>query len=89
MEYLAEDIFQKERKNRTHHIHIFQVGNKHIKAHLEFKDYLIQHPIEAKSYGDLKVQLAKQFSDNTKDYQFGKESFVNELMRRAKKWSVK
>ncbi|MFB7138482.1 GrpB family protein [Gottfriedia sp. NPDC056225] len=68
--------FPKGMENRTHHIHIFQVGNENIKSHLEFKEYLIEHPMDAKSYGDLKCKLAKEYPNNTKEYQLGKENFV-------------
>ncbi len=81
--------FPKGKENRTHHVHINQVGNENIKTHLDFKEYLIKHPTDAKSYGDLKIKLAKQFPDNTKEYQLGKEQFVNELVRKVKNWSSK
>jgi len=81
--------FPKGKENRTYHVHIFQVGNENIKTHLDFKEYLIKHPTDAKIYGDLKIKLAKQFPDNTKEYQLGKEQFVNELVRKVKKWSTK
>ncbi|GGI11868.1 GrpB family protein [Gottfriedia solisilvae] len=81
--------FPKGKENRTHHVHIFQVGNENIKTHLDFKAYLIEHPSVAKSYGDLKIKLAVQFPDNTKEYQLGKEQFVNELVRKVKNWSSK
>ena len=81
--------FPKGKENRTHHVHIFQVGNENIKTHLDFKDFLIKHPTDAKSYGDLKIKLAEQFPDNTKEYQLGKEQFVNELVRKVKNWSSK
>ncbi len=56
---------------------------------MDFKENLIKHPLDAKSYGDLKIKLAEQFPSNTKEYQLGKEQFVNELLRKVKKWSSK
>ena len=49
--------FSKGKEKKTHHVHIFQVGNEHIKTHLDFKAYLINNPVEAKQYGELKVTL--------------------------------
>ena len=78
--------FPKGKDNRTHHVHIFQTGNKAIQTHLDFKKYLLAHPHEAKKYGDLKRTLAKQFPDNTHQYQDGKEGFLNELVEKVKVW---
>ncbi|GIN58305.1 hypothetical protein J8TS2_26240 [Lederbergia ruris] len=72
----------KGKANRTHHVHIFQTGNEHIKLHLDFKNYFIQNPEMAKRYGELKVALAKQFPEEHDRYQQGKQSFVNEVVRK-------
>jgi len=80
--------FSKGIDNRTHHLHIYEVGNKHIKSHLEFKEFLINNPLEAKKYGELKISLAKQFSNDHYKYQDGKQQFVNELAIKAKIWSL-
>ena len=79
--------FPKGKENRTHHLHIFQVGNDHIKTHLDFKEYLLQNPAEAKKYGELKIKLAKHFPNEHHKYQDGKQQFVNELADKAKKWA--
>ncbi|MDR4946507.1 GrpB family protein [Neobacillus cucumis] len=81
--------FPKGDENRTHHLHIFQVGNENIKTHLDFKDYLIKHPDDARSYGELKTKLAKQFPKNHYKYQTEKQEFVNELIKKAKNWALK
>ena len=80
--------FPKGGDNRTHHVHIFQAGNGAIQTHLNFREYLLEHPQEAKKYGDLKRQLAKQFPANTHLYQDGKEEFVNALVERANIWGA-
>jgi GrpB-like predicted nucleotidyltransferase (UPF0157 family) len=79
--------FPKGKENRTHHVHIFQVGSEFIKTHLDFKEYLIKNPKEAKKYGELKVNLAKQFPYEHHKYQDGKQVFVNELVNKAKEWA--
>jgi GrpB-like predicted nucleotidyltransferase (UPF0157 family) len=81
--------FPKGNEIRTHHVHIFQVGNENIKPHLDFKKYLIKHPEDAKRYGDLKIKLAKQFPENHYKYQTEKQEFVNELVKKAKNWALK
>ncbi|MCP3764353.1 GrpB family protein [Domibacillus sp. A3M-37] len=79
--------FTKGKDNRTHHVHIFQVGSEYIKVHLDFKEFLVKNPIEAKKYGELKINLAKQFPDEHHKYQEGKQQFVNNLAKRAKEWA--
>ena len=56
--------FQKGGDNRTHHVHIFQIGSSEITRHLAFRDYLIAHPDEMKKYGTLKQNLAHKFPLN-------------------------
>ncbi|MBS4196729.1 GrpB family protein [Lederbergia citri] len=81
--------FPKGREKRTHHVHIYQVGHVNIKKHLDFKAYLMAHPEEAASYGDLKRRLAKKFPDDHYKYQEEKQVFVDELVKKASEWSLK
>ena len=81
--------FPKGRENRTHHLHIFQTGNKQIKTNLDFKEYLMAHPQEAKQYGELKMELAEKFPENHYKYQAEKQAFVNELVLKANNWAIK
>lgn len=81
--------FPKNKERRTHHVHIYQEENENIRIHLDFKEYLINNPEDARSYGDLKIKLAKQFPNDIHKYQEGKEFFVNELVKKAINWSLK
>lgn len=78
--------FSKGLSNRTHHVHMYQIGHENIRKHLLFKEYLLQHPKDAKSYGALKCDLAQKYRHDTHQYQKGKEEFVNELVAKALKW---
>ena len=80
--------FQKGKEKRTHHVHIYQEGNKNIRIHLDFKEYLFNFPEDAKSYGDLKIKLAAQFPNDIHKYQHYKQDFVNELVKKAMNWSA-
>ena len=80
--------FSKGKNQKTHHVHIFQTGHEHITIHLDFKVYLINHPVEAKKYGDLKVILKNQYPNNHEKYQEGKQDFVNELVVKAQRWAL-
>jgi len=78
--------FQKGGDNRTHHVHIYQIGSSEITRHLAFRDYLIAHPDEMKKYGTLKQNLAYQFPYNIDSYIEGKDAFVKDMERKALEW---
>ncbi|MFF0829111.1 GrpB family protein [Brevibacillus sp. NPDC003359] len=74
--------------DRTHHIHIYALGNPQIQRHLAFRDYLRTHPKVAKSYGDLKAELAVQFPYDVSSYIKGKEKLGLEIDRQATEWAM-
>ncbi|WP_332631307.1 GrpB family protein [Halalkalibacter flavus] len=85
-EILGRRYFQKGGDNRSHHVHIYQVGSYEIKRHLAFRDYLQRHPGLKKSYGELKERLAQQFPYDIKSYINGKECLVREIEVKALDW---
>ncbi|MED3728661.1 GrpB family protein [Priestia filamentosa] len=78
--------FVKGKEKRTHHVHIFQSGHAHIEQLLDFKKYLLHHPLEARAYGELKRKLAREFPDFHYQYQEGKREFVTALAHKASLW---
>jgi GrpB-like predicted nucleotidyltransferase (UPF0157 family) len=80
--------FQKGGDNRTHHVHIFQLGNFEIDRHLAFRDYLQAHPDIAKKYGDLKEDLSKRFPCDIESYIKGKEQLILEIEQKAMVWYI-
>lgn len=79
--------FRKGGENRTHQVHVFQVDNvEDINRHLAVKDYLREHVEDAKQYGDLKENLARQFPIDIDAYANGKNAFVKELEKKAIHW---
>ncbi|WP_438448716.1 GrpB family protein [Gorillibacterium sp. sgz5001074] len=81
--------YTKGGDERTHHIHIYAVGNPQILRHLAFRDYLKAHPNVAKSYGDLKAELAAQFPYDIASYIKGKETMGLEIDRQAAAWAMR
>ncbi|MEK3854354.1 GrpB family protein [Cytobacillus sp. FSL H8-0458] len=81
--------FQKGGNLRTHHIHIYEKGNPAITRHLAFRDYLRENGEDAKQYGTLKLELAKQFPFDINSYIKGKEALVQEIEMRAMEWYKK
>ena len=83
---LVVDIFQRVATRNSPRTY-FRGGNINIERHLNFKEYLMNHPDEAKKYGELKLHLAKQSPDNVSVYQAGKEAFCTEIVKKAMKWA--
>ncbi len=80
-------FFLKGLYERTHHLHIFQVGNHEIQRHLLFRDYMIAHPLQAKKYESLKKELAVKYKYNIEGYCNGKDSFIRSADEKAKVWA--
>jgi GrpB-like predicted nucleotidyltransferase (UPF0157 family) len=78
--------FNKGKDERSHHVHIFQLGSEHIVRHLALRDYLNRFPQEAKLYSDLKVSLANKFPTDISRYIQGKDTLVKELETKALSW---
>lgn len=66
-----------------HHLYVCTVDNSEYKRHIIFRDYLKNHPQEAKEYGDLKQKLAQKFHNDRKAYADAKTIFVEEILKRA------
>ncbi len=79
-------FIRREDNNISFHLHIHERGSSQIKRHVNFRDYVIQHPDDAKAYAALKINLAKQFSDDMNSYVFGKDKLVQEIDAKAKLW---
>ncbi|MCT2536030.1 GrpB family protein [Aquibacillus koreensis] len=78
--------FQKGGDNRSHHVHMYQQGSDEIIRHIAFRDYVREHPDEAKEYGKLKERLAEQFPYDMESYLDGKDLFVKNLEQKALEW---
>ena len=79
-------FFQKGGNCRTHHVHIFQTGDREIERHLYFKEYLIVHPGEAEKYSVLKEKLINDYPFDAQGYSNAKSEFIIEIDQKAKKW---
>ncbi len=81
-------FFKGDEENRTHHIHFYLAGHPEVKRHLDFRDFILAHPEDAKAYSQLKIELARQFSEDIHGYNAGKDKFVKDIDRKAKVWSA-
>ncbi|WP_053219995.1 GrpB family protein [Virgibacillus senegalensis] len=78
--------FRKGGDNRSHHVHVFQQGDKGVTRHLAFRDYLRSHPDIARKYGAKKRELAGQFPTDMEAYINGKSQLVQEIEQMALAW---
>ena len=68
---------------RSHHVHIYQVGHPEIFRHLAFRDYLRLHPEQLAVYCALKNDLARRYPRDIEAYTDGKTQFIHEIDRKA------
>ncbi|MGY5859692.1 MAG: GrpB family protein [Candidatus Thorarchaeota archaeon] len=71
---------------RTHHVHAFQSGDEALERHLAFRNYMIAHSDAAREYAKLKMNLARVFPRDIAGYCEGKESFVDDMEKKAMIW---
>ncbi|MBC7894180.1 MAG: GrpB family protein [Cytophagaceae bacterium] len=71
---------------RTHQIHAFGEGSREIQRHVDFRDYLRAHPVDARAYEALKLDLAVQCNGDMELYGDGKTMFIRDIERRAALW---
>lgn len=79
-------FFCKGGDNRTHHVHVFQMGNPQIERHLAFRDYLRTHPEASRAYCNLKEKLAASYRANPSAYNDGKSELIQQIEQEAILW---
>jgi len=82
----GREYFEKGDLTHTHHLHVFEEGDREIDRHLLFRDYLNAHPKEAKTYSALKESLAAKYRTDPEGYTEAKSDFISEIDRKAKDW---
>lgn len=79
-------LFRKGGADRTHHLHVYQVGDPDIDRHLVVRDYLRGHAGERACYAAHKQELAAAYPD-TREYSPAKKAYVAALEQRALAWA--
>ena len=64
--------FQKNGFN----VHVYEERDPEIDRYLRFRDWMRTHESDARSYAELKLDLAAQFPEDISGYCFGKDAFV-------------
>jgi GrpB-like predicted nucleotidyltransferase (UPF0157 family) len=75
--------------NHTHHVHVYQAGNRHIESELMFRDYLRIDPEAFEKYVDLKKEAALKYRYDPPAYTDAKSACVMEIMEKAKSYFSK
>jgi len=70
---------------RTHHLHVMFKEHHEWKKHLVFRDYLLEHPEEARQYSELKKKLEKEYKEDREAYTDSKTTFINGILEKAMK----
>lgn len=68
------------------HVHICEAGHFEIAEMLTLREYLCSHRDEAERYGNLKSELADEFTNDNIGYMRGKDSLVKELIENSLRW---
>lgn len=88
-EYVAPNgrLFAKEVNNeRLVNVHCFEKDHPHAQEMIEMRDFLQNHPDEAKAYADLKIRLYDKYPDDYQAYRHVKDPYLAEMKERAIEW---
>ena len=69
---------------RTHHIHMYGIGDRGWIDQLLFRDHLTRHQKIAKEYAELKLELARRYPSDRQAYLDAKAPFIERVLRSAR-----
>lgn len=72
--------------NHSHHIHVYEKGNKHIADELMFRDYLGIDKEAYNEYEKTKIDAALKFRNSPVEYVDAKHDCITEIMEKAKSY---
>jgi GrpB-like predicted nucleotidyltransferase (UPF0157 family) len=68
-----------------HHLYVVIARSQPHANHVDFRDYLRQHPEVAAQYAALKRRLADEYRDDQQDYTDAKSEFVARVLEAARR----
>ena len=78
-------LFVKGGENfRTHHFHVMQTDHYEWKNQILFRDYMKEHPEEAKQYSALKQKLFIKYGNDRGKYTDSKSEYIETIIEKAK-----
>ena len=66
-------------------IHVYKTGDMNGIKTIMFRDYMNKHEDERKRYEALKMDLYDRYKDNRKEYTYGKDKYIKEVINKALK----
>ena len=81
--YICGDL---ENKIQTHYIHVVIWGQEAWNNYLNMRDFLNAYEEKAKEYSELKVRLAKEYSEDRVAYTNGKSALIESILQMADEW---
>ncbi|MFK7808567.1 MAG: GrpB family protein [Saprospiraceae bacterium] len=66
-----------------HHLYVCRKDSIGLQNHLNFRDYMRNHPEKVKEYGNLKLELTKKYPYDIDSYIDGKTDFIVEVLSRT------
>ncbi len=72
---------------RTHHVHVRKPADTI--AERLFRDYLREHPEEAKRYMTLKYNVMHRCETDREAYSQAKKEYISRIVEKAKIWSAR
>lgn len=77
-------LTKRESEETYYLIHFYEVGDPQVQRHLRFKNYLLHDTESFDVYANLKLELARSFTDDILSYVCGKSRFVKSIDYKAK-----
>ncbi|MEC9440043.1 MAG: GrpB family protein [Myxococcota bacterium] len=74
--------YEGEEELHTHNLYVCIEGAESLRNHLLLRDYLREHPDEARAYGALKQELARKHPRDIDAYVEGKSAFILAILEK-------
>jgi GrpB-like predicted nucleotidyltransferase (UPF0157 family) len=68
-----------------HHLYAVIAGSQPHRDHIDLRDFLRTHPVQAARYASLKHRLAKLLKTDRSAYSDGKAEIISDLLRQARR----
>ncbi len=68
-----------------HHVYTVVAGSQPHRDHIDLRDFLRTHPVQAARYGSLKHRLAVLLDTDRSAYSDGKAEMISDLLRQARR----
>lgn len=78
--YACGGYYDGSNRLQTHFIHVVKPNSSEWENYINFRDYLNTHPLVAKEYENLKIQLYGEYADSREEYTAHKHDFIQSIL---------